>query len=100
MRAEKQASPVAAPATANTDDVVTHAELEKLMEKVEQIQEDLAEEKKEAKRVGDEYDKYREKTEKDAENFKEASRNLAKMEIENDEMKSHVRQMGFMLEEM
>ena len=32
--------------------------------------------------------------------LKDTKRQLAKMEIENDEMKNHVRQMGFMMDEL
>ena len=34
------------------------------------------------------------------ENFKENSRQLAKIEIENDELKNDIRQMGFMVEDL
>ena len=34
------------------------------------------------------------------EELKSTKRQLAKMEIDNDEMKNHVRQMGFMMDEL
>ena len=54
----------------------------------------------EQRKIEAEYEKQREITDKLEEDFKEKTRGLARMEIENDEMKNHVRQMGFMLEEM
>ena len=51
------------------------------------MQEDLEEQKK----IEAEYDKQREVTDKLEEDFKEKTRGLARMEIENDEMKNHVR---------
>ena len=55
------------------------------------MQEDLAEEKKEGRRLEEIMDKANDTMGKADEELRNTKRQLAKMEIENDEMKNHVR---------
>lgn len=57
-------------------------------------------EKKENLKIEEQFDKYKQKMEEQDKQFKENSRTLAKTEIENDELKNDLRQMGFMVEDL
>ena len=48
----------------------------------------------------DEFSKYKAKMEAQEKEYKEATMMLAKIEIENDELKNDIRQMGFMVEDL
>jgi len=76
------------------------AELQRLQDKIEQLQEDYNEEKKEAVKLEEKFDTYKQKMEKQEDGFKEQQRQLAKVEIENDELKNDIRSMGFMVEDL
>lgn len=94
QQAQKAASNEGAAQAANP------AELQRLQDKIEQLQEDYAEEKREAVKLEEKYDQYKSKMEKQEETYKESQRQLAKIEIENDELKNDIRQMGFMVEDL
>ena len=51
-------------------------------------------------KLEEKFDQYKAKMEKQEETYKEHQRQLAKMEIENDELKNDIRQMGFMVEDL
>lgn len=69
-------------------------------DKIQQLEEDLAEERKNAVQVEDKFDKYKDKMQMQEESFKQIQKQLAQMEIENDELKNNERQMGFMVEDI
>lgn len=80
--------------------MVNSAELQKLQEKIDQLNEELAEEKKQGLKTEDDFDKYKKKISGQEDQYKEATMQLAKMEIENEELQNDVRQMGFMVEDL
>jgi len=80
--------------------LVTSAELQKLQDKIDQLSEELASEKKHALKTEDDFDKYKGKMKQTEEDYKEATMALAKIEIENDELKNDIRSMGYMVEDL
>jgi predicted RNase H-like nuclease (RuvC/YqgF family) len=64
------------------------------------LTEDLADEKKQGLKTEDEFNKYKDKMSFQEKEYKEATMSLARIEIENDELKNDVRQMGFMVEDL
>lgn len=70
------------------------------MDKIEQLTEDLADEKKTSNEFEERLDKLKAQMEKKEEIFKENVKQIAELEIENDELKNDARQMGFMVEDL
>lgn len=75
-------------------------EFKKLMEKYEQLKIDYDEEKKEALKTEERHDKLRQRVEDQEEFVKQTQKDLARVEMENDELKNDVRQMGFMVDDL
>lgn len=76
------------------------AEMQKLQEKLEQVQEDYAEEKRQAIKLEEHFYLQKTKLEKNDEQVKEHIKSMARTEMENDELKNDVRQMGYMVEDL
>jgi septal ring factor EnvC (AmiA/AmiB activator) len=70
------------------------------MEKYEQLKIDYDEEKKEALKTEERHDKLRQRVEDQEEFVKQTQKDLARVEMENDELKNDVRQMGFMVDDL
>lgn len=80
--------------------MVNSAELQKLQDKIDQLNEDLGEEKKLGLKTEDDFDRYKKRVAEQEDEYKEATMQLARIEIENDELKNDTRQMGFMVEDL
>lgn len=76
------------------------AEMQKLQEKLEQVQEDYAEEKRQAVKLEEHFYQQKTKLEKNDEQLKQHIKSMALTEMENDELKNDVRQMGYMVEDL
>lgn len=95
-KARQSAGPAGAAGTA----AVSSAEMLKLQEKLDQLNEELAEEKKQGRNTEDLFDKYKLKVAGREQEYNDATLQLAKNEIENDELKNEVRSLSYMVEDL
>ena len=79
---------------------VSSEEVTKLQDKLDSLQEKYDEEKKMALKVENHFHSEEQKYKKAEDQQKENIRMMATMEMENDELKNDVRQMGFMVEDL
>ena len=62
-----------------------------MQDKIDQLNEDYTEEKKQALKVEEQFDKFKKKMESQEAEWKEATMSMAKLEIENDELNNEIR---------